>query len=187
MLNYKRGFSLMELLMTLSVLGVLTSLALPPLGSTIATYEGKEALRLLNHYIALARNAAASDGRMVTLCPSDTGTSCGGSWSAGNLLFLDRNGDRKINQDDYILRVLLRTEFNGTIVWRAFGNRPYLQIDAKGFMRYQSGNFTYCPHSGDAKLAQQLVINSAGRGRFAIDKDNDGFKENSQGKPLSCD
>ena len=54
-------------------------------------------------------------------------------------------------------------------------------------MRYQSGNFTLCPASRDARLAQQLVVNSTGRTRSAQDRNGDGIREDSSGNPLRCD
>lgn len=181
-----RGFTILELCITLALACTLTGLAAAPLQSFVASKEGDQALRSINELILLARSAAAKNGRGVTLCPSSTGLQCGGTWSSGALLFLDRNFDRKINQDDIILRARKELSQQGSITWRAFGNRQYLQVDARGFMRHQSGNFSYCDASGDPRLARQLVVNSAGRVRVAVDSDGDGVRENSRGNALEC-
>tara|TARA_R110002167_G_scaffold144413_10_gene334856 strand:- start:87504 stop:88073 length:570 start_codon:yes stop_codon:yes gene_type:complete len=181
-----RGFTILELCITLALVCVLTGLAAAPLQSFVAAKEGDQALRSINELILIARSAAAKNGRGVTLCPSSTGLQCGGTWSSGAMLFLDRNFDRKINQDDIILRARSELSRQGSITWRAFGNRQYLQVDARGFMRHQSGNFSYCDASGDPQLARQLVVNSAGRVRVALDSDGDGVRENSRGKALEC-
>lgn len=182
-----RGFTTLELCITLALLCILAGLAITPLTTFVTTKEGDQALRSISELIQLARSEAASKGRGVTLCPSASGLECGGPWAAGALLFLDRNFDRKINQDDSIARVKRELTRHGTITWRAFGNRQYLQIDARGFLRHQSGNFSYCAASGDPLLARQIVVNSAGRLRVAIDSDGDGIRENSRGKALRCD
>jgi type IV fimbrial biogenesis protein FimT len=182
-----RGFTALELCITLALACVLAGLAVAPLQAFVKTQEGEHALRSINELILLARSEAAANGRGVTLCPSIKGRECGGTWGAGTLLFLDRNFDRNINQDDSILRVNSGLTRRGTIAWRAFGNRQYLQVDSRGFLRHQSGNFSYCDATRDPRLARQLVVNSAGRVRIAVDSDGDGIRENSRGKALECD
>lgn len=182
-----RGFTALELCVTLALVCVITGLAVTPLQAFVTAREGDQALRSIGELIVLARSEAATNGRGVTLCPSSTGRECDGTWSTGALLFLDRNSDRIINQDDRVLRVNMRSTRRGTITWRAFGNRQYLQIDARGFLRHQSGNFSYCDASGDQELARQLVVNSTGRLRIALDSDGDGIRENSRGEALQCE
>lgn len=167
-------------------MSVLIGLAAPSLQAFVSAKEGDLALRSIGELILLARSEAAKNQRGVTLCPSTTGSECGGTWTAGTLLFIDRNLDRTINQDDSVLRVNQSLTRRGTITWRAFGNRQYLQVDARGFVRHQSGNFSYCDASGDQRLARQLIVNSAGRLRVALDSDGDGIRENSRGEALEC-
>lgn len=181
-----RGFTVLELCITLTLVCVLAGIAISPLQAFVAEKQGDQALRSISELILIARSEAAKNGRGATLCPTTTGNECGGTWTTGALLFLDRNFDRQINQDDRILRVKRDLTRRGTITWRAFGNRQYLQIDSRGFVRHQSGNFSFCNESGDPQLARQLVINSAGRLRVAIDNDGDGVRENSRGKALQC-
>lgn len=181
-----RGFTYLELLITLVLLCILAGIANSSVRIFVANKSGDLALRSLSEFVVLARSEAATNAGIVTLCPTLTGSECGGNWSKGMLLFLDRNGDRKINQDDRVLRVKKRENPRGIILWRAFGNRQYLQVEATGFLRHQSGNFSYCDASNDPKLARQLVINSAGRQRWAVDRDGDGVREDSRGNPLQC-
>ena len=181
------GFTLLELSITLGLVCVMAGLAIPSLQNFVAAKEGEQALRSIHELILLGRSEAAVTGRGVTICPSSTGKECGGAWASGVLLFLDRNFDREINQDDSVLRVETSLTRHGVIKWRAFGNRQYLQINARGFLRHQSGNFSYCDASGTQQLARQLVVNGAGRLRVAVDSDGDGIRENSRGKALECD
>lgn len=182
-----RGFTALELCIAFALVCVLAGLAVPGLQRLVAAQDGDQALRSIAEFILLARSEAAANGRGVTLCPSSTGIECGGSWAAGTILFLDRNFDREINQDDSVLRIKRGLTRRGKITWRAFGNRQYLQVDARGFLRHQSGNFSFCDASDDPHLARQLVVNSTGRVRVAIDSDGDGIRENSRGNALQCD
>lgn len=185
-LDHQGGFTLPEIIITLAIVGILSSLATPSLQTFTQQKEGETTMHVLADHLALARSSAASFGQTVTFCRSADGLTCSGSWSDGSIIFTDRNADRQINQDDQLLRSQSNAKLSGTVVWRAFQNRQYLRIEATGFMRYQSGNFTYCSEDSDARHARQLIVNSTGRARYALDADGDGIREGSNGQPLSC-
>ena len=180
------GFTLVELLLVLSILSILLGLSLPNFQAMYAQRQADVVIRKVSKAIQLARMSAIRTGKLVTLCRSDSGVECGGEWRDGIIVFSDRNGDRKINQDDVLQQFITFPGINGSLKWRAFQNRQYLQITNQGFTRYQNGNFTYCPNNGDASLARQLIINRTARIRFAIDSDGDGIREDSRGRPISC-
>ena len=185
-LDPQGGFTLPEIITTLAIVGILSSVATPGLQTLTKQKEGETTMHVLADHLALARSSAASFGQTVTFCRSADGLTCSGSWSDGSIIFTDRNADRQINQDDQLLRSQSNAKLAGTVVWRAFQNRQYLQIEATGFMGHQSGNFTYCPEDSDARHARQLIVNSTGRTRYALDADGDGIREGSNGQPLSC-
>ena len=180
------GFTLVELLLVLSILSILLGLSLPNFQAMYAQRHADTVIRKVSEAIQLARMSAIRTGKLVTLCRSDSGVEWGGQWQDGIMVFSDRNGDRKINQDDVLQQFITFPGINGSLKWRAFQNRQYLQITNQGFTRYQNGNFTYCPNNGDASLAHQLIINRTARIRFAKDSDGDGIKEDSRGRPISC-
>lgn len=182
----KNGLSLLELLMVMAILAILAGAAAPGFQSTLDNREGELALRTLTAQLSLARTSAIEHGSTVTVCPSQDGASCSGNWSDGSIVFTDLNGNQDIDEGDQLIRSSL-IGLRGNLRWRAFQNRQYLQIDPTGFMRHQSGNFTYCPADGDARQARQLVVNATGRTRLAVDSNGDGLRENSSGQPLRCD
>lgn len=181
-----RGYTLVETMITLAIAGVLISVSLPDLASYRQSAHADALMQRIQSLISLARTEAAMQGLNVTFCPTVAGDECGKDWAQGLLLFTDRNKDRVINEDDTVLRVSLDEAPQGSLRWRAFGNRRYIQVQATGFLRHQNGNFTYCDHSGNPKHSRQLVVNAAGRVRSATDTDGDGVRENSAGKPLVC-
>lgn len=180
------GFNLVEILIVLTLLAILINLGLPALSNTVERNQAKVVINEINRAISLTRFTAINSGLITTLCRSENGTSCGGQWQDGFIVFTDRNADRVINGNDQLIRVFPEPASTGTLTFRAFQNKQYLQMTPQGFTNYQNGNFTFCTSSNDPKLAQQLIINRSGRTYFASDNNGDGIKEGANGKALTC-
>ncbi|MDY6983521.1 MAG: GspH/FimT family pseudopilin [Pseudomonadota bacterium] len=181
------GFTLIELLVCMAIVAFLALQASPGIAEWRARKAADGLIRELLSAVAMARAHAIAGNVTVTFCRSADGSSCGGNWRDGSILFRDANADRIVNDDDRVLFRLTLLPVDGTLEFRSFQNRQYLQIDSRGFTLYQNGNFTYCPANGDARLARQLIISLSGRTRLARDTDGDGIVEDSQGRALSCD
>lgn len=70
------GVTLVELLVTLTVMAILTTLAVPLFTSTMRRSNVTSAINALSSDIQFARGEAASQHRFVSICRSTTGTSC---------------------------------------------------------------------------------------------------------------
>lgn len=180
------GFNLIELLIVMALIAIFVNLALPSFSLLVERNQAQVAINEINRAIALTRFTAINNGVMTTLCRSEDGQNCGGQWQQGFIVFTDSNADRLINDNDSLIRVFPSLNSSGTLKFRAFQNKQYLQMTPLGFTNYQNGNFTFCPASNDPALAQQVIINRSGRTYFASDRDGDGIKEGANGKALSC-
>lgn len=180
------GLTLLELLVCLVIVALLAALAAPGWSDLVEDKRGDLVIRRLNQAIELARISAVTYGEVVTLCRSRNGFECRGDWEDGVLVFRDPELNRYLEAEQQALRYVDFGASDGRIVWRAFGNRQYLQFTPLGFTRNQNGNFTWCPDSGDQRHARQLIVNRTGRTRRALDSDGDGIPEDSRGRPLRC-
>ncbi|MGV3591885.1 MAG: GspH/FimT family pseudopilin [Gammaproteobacteria bacterium] len=181
------GLSLIELLICLGIIAFLALKASTPgFASWRERKEVDGVMRELIGAVDLARAHAIAENVMVTFCRSNDGQNCQGKWHEGSILFTDFNADRVMNGDDRLLFRLEPMPAAGTLEFRSFQNRQYLQMTSRGFTNYQNGNFTFCPASGDPRMARQVIVSFTGRTRFARDGDGDGIVEDSQGRPLSC-
>lgn len=188
-MNKTNGFTLPELLITLTILGIISLLAMPALSALMERERSRSAVHALYHHLKFARASSVEKNRLVTLCASEDRTSCNGSrdWSSQLILvFIDDNGNGKLDGDDQLLQALDFSQHSGTLHWRSFGNKSYLQWYPHGMTHYQSGNFTYCPANNDARLARRITLNAAGRVYFSADNNNDGIVEGSDGKNIVC-
>jgi type IV fimbrial biogenesis protein FimT len=180
------GLSLIELLIVMCILALLAMGGMPDFSDWRQRKEIDALMRELIGAIDMARAHAVAENVMVTFCRSDDGKKCQGKWSDGSILFTDFNADRVLGSDDRLIFRLEPMKPAGTLEFKSFQNRQFLQMTARGFTNYQNGNFTFCPANKDPRLARQVIISFSGRTRFARDKDGDGVAEDSQGKPLYC-
>ncbi|MBL8428348.1 MAG: GspH/FimT family pseudopilin [Dechloromonas sp.] len=85
------GFTLVELMVTIVILAILLSIAVPSFQSTIAINRLSAATNDLVASLAQARMEALRQGKRVTVCMSSSGTQCATSstWQQGWISFTD--------------------------------------------------------------------------------------------------
>jgi type IV fimbrial biogenesis protein FimT len=84
-----RGFSLIELMITLAVLAIVLAAAAPSFSEMLQrTRAATQANELLSAF-SFARSEALKRARPVSVCSSADGLVCGGQWSDGWLVFVD--------------------------------------------------------------------------------------------------
>ena len=97
-----RGFTLIELIVALTIGGILVALAIPSFQSLLLKYRLNT--RSNNFYMALnlARSEAVKRNGIVTVCQSSDSASCttSGGWQQGWIVFYDVNGNGVIDTPD---------------------------------------------------------------------------------------
>ena len=180
------GFTLFELMISITVLGILATVSLPNLSAMLQNNAGETVLNDVARTMSMARASAVVQGHTITMCRSIDNKACNGEWHNGILVFLDRNGNRIVDTNDEIIHVTSFANIPGTLKLSSFPSKQYLQFTPAGVINNQTGNFTWCPADHKPEQAQQLIFNITGRVRFAIDADKDGIREGADGNPLSC-
>lgn len=85
-----RGFSLVELMVAIVILGVLLAMAAPSFSEMMRNNRSQAAANELVSALNSARMEAIKRGQRVSLCPSSNGTSCSGAaWQDGWIVFVD--------------------------------------------------------------------------------------------------
>lgn len=86
------GFTLMELVLGITVLAILTTLAIPSFTQFIQNNKlAAEANELVASF-QYARSEALKRGLPVQICSSEDGTACDGQWNQGWIAMLDPGG-----------------------------------------------------------------------------------------------
>lgn len=101
----QHGFTLVELVVTIALLAILTSLAIPGFSEFLRQWRRDNATRGLSTSLQLARTEAIKTSRQVIVCPSTDGTSCAASteWNTGWIVFQDDGGGTEANANNQTL------------------------------------------------------------------------------------
>lgn len=181
------GFSLVELLVGLTLVSVLTSLCIPAFTHLAASQRSTSRVNQMIGAVQLARQAAISLNTTTTLCPSRNSVCLGrNQWHLGAMIFTDRNLNGTLDDNETLVGRLPRLRPGERIYWRSFRNRTFLRFEATGLTDWQNGHFLYCPPDGDPRYARSVILNAQGRARLAPDSDADGVAEDARGRPLQC-
>ncbi len=180
------GLTLLEALVVLAIVAIFSRFAVFATSDWIARQRAAATMHTVQTAINFARQSAAGLNRRVIVCPVGP-DGCGrrDTWHNGFLVFADRNGNARLDDDEPRLARLPGFR-HGNVRWRSFRNRSYLAFTPRGVTDWQNGHFRYCPADGDMRWARQLVLNAAGRLYASRDADGDGVHEDAAGDPLTA-
>ncbi|CAM8662028.1 FimT Tfp pilus assembly protein FimT [Comamonadaceae bacterium] len=167
------GFTLIELMVTLTIAATLAAVAVPTVQSFLRNNELSAASSALLTAINTARMEAMKTGQSTMLVPVDNGA----SWSEGWIVFVDKNRNQTYSSgtDTVIAQYGAVASYfsvagNGT----ATGTVPYILFDASGYAKTKAnafGGLTLNIQRNDVSGAEQLqqtrriIIANTGRAR----------------------
>jgi type IV fimbrial biogenesis protein FimT len=169
------GFTLWELMCTLTVLGVVLASAGPAVQSFILDARRTAAVNAFVSAVQLARAESARQGREVVLCPTDDTATCtdvadgSGQW----MLFAvtDAASPPQLAADRQPLLILAPIHGVDVLSNRShYAFRPFQR-------RSTNGTITFCDRRGNAG-ARAIIISYTGRPRTTEKQPN--------GQALSC-
>lgn len=105
--DLQAGFTLLELMITIAVLGILLGVGVPSFMGVIHTNRLATSTNELVTALHAVRTEAIKRGHRVTLCKSPDGNACttNGNWSQGWIIFDDPNHNASVDTGETILRV----------------------------------------------------------------------------------
>ncbi len=160
----QRGFTLIELMVTIAVAAILIAVGIPSFSDFIKRGQITEQRDTLYASLMLARSEAVNRSHSMSLCVSSNQTSCdavgGGSvsWSSGWLVFVDLDRDGAVDAGETVLKVV-KPDFSGSLVW---DNGDVITYDSEGGAD-KTGTFTICEAGKDVSYARAIIISSSGR------------------------
>ena len=154
------GFTLIELMVTLSVAIIILSVGVPNYRGFVQDSLLIAQSNSFHSAIALTKSEAIKRSSRVTLCPSSNGTSCTGgtAWSNGWIVFTNPNGNNVVDAGDEILQVGAALSGGSTLS----GGKTRITFTSNGFSMGSNDTFSLCDSRG-ATYSKVLVLNNQGR------------------------
>ena len=156
-----KGFTLLELIVTLAVVAILAGLGIPAMGQWLENAKARSLQYALIHSIQYSRKQAVHLRLPITLCPGIE--NCETKWTENILIFNDSNANRSLDADERLLRSI-----------KIGAPGKYLDYNRKNpFIRFTSigragnaGSLKYCrTETGENNF--RIVIAPVGRVRIA--------------------
>lgn len=157
-----QGFTLVELLMTLTVLAVVLAIAIPSFTSAIESVRQRTQINQLVADLNFARSRAITSRRPVSICAGQENCNGTRSWSGQILTFEDLNGNGKLDIEDAPLRIsMIDASLDWT--WRNSRQQRHMTFKPDGTTHSLNGTFILCRQRVALKT---VVINVTGRARL---------------------
>lgn len=192
------GFTLIELIITIVILAIAASFAIPSFQETVLNNRLTAQVNETSSLISYARSEASKlrDG-VVTVCGSTDSATCSGNaaWETGWIVFRDIDGDRALETADGDQLLKVRGALSGgnslRIVDLSSDSGNWVQFASNGFpipsaTGNASGTFVICDDRG-ATRARAVAVNVSGQTRLARDSGGTaGVLNDHDGNDISC-
>ena len=160
------GFTFVEVLITLTVFGIMLSVGVPLLLTFVEDAQLKSDTNDMFASLFIARSEAVTRNTTVSLCktsqnaPEDCDSS--ESWQSGWIAFVDRDSDGVRDAGETVLNVYTGMKENSAVSSTNFGNSiSYLP---SGYTS-TNGSINICVNNN---IAQDIFINATGRPRVSV-------------------
>ncbi len=124
-----RGFTLVEMLVSLTILVILLGMAMPSFRAFILDNRLNAQARELVSAVQIARSEAARLNTSVVLCPSADQVACGTDWTSPQILFADVDNSRTVSASEQLILVGDAVPANSTITGPSAG---WIRINSSG-------------------------------------------------------
>lgn len=156
------GFTLLEILITLTIVSVLLSVTVPSGKELLRQQEINSVTNQMINLLHYTRQIAVNSGYNTGVCPTIDLATCSDNWHQAFIVYKDLNSDKIFNPAlDEILQVAVLPP-SWSVNWRAFNSQHQIRFQPSGYTFNQNGTFELCPPYITTSV-NTLVLNRIGR------------------------
>jgi type IV fimbrial biogenesis protein FimT len=158
------GFTLIELIITLTIVGILTTIAAPSMTSFVQNNRLRTQVTDFVVDLNYARSEATKQKLNIGICPGTVGGGCDStlSWQSGRLVFLDADNSSSWSAGDTSLRSRGALEGNNTLANKTTGGKIIIFGSAGNVANPGTGDGTYafCDRRGASNGRGAELLNT---------------------------
>jgi type IV fimbrial biogenesis protein FimT len=161
------GFTLVELIVTLTVAGILSTFAIPQFFQIIRAQGISSQVNEFVTDINFARSEAIKRAVNIGVCPGTTTAGCTGTWNGGYIVFVDADGDNAWSAGETVLRA--REALASGYAITASATTPIIVFSGSGALSVTAANtvvgagtYAFC-RNGVTTAGKQVSLQGLGR------------------------
>jgi prepilin-type N-terminal cleavage/methylation domain-containing protein len=180
-----KGFTVIELLISITIIAVLTTIALPNFSDFLVRTRVDNEISEMQRLLLATRNTAINAEKSVTICPLNVSNSCQNSWKDQISVFEDIDGDGiyEPGNGDRLIKVKSAIQAGDKLQF----TQASLTYTATGRLSgvAAASTFNYCPKDHTDK-SRGITVSASGRSYVSSGTDNDGIDEDRSGNEITC-
>lgn len=163
--NRQSGFTLIELMITIAIVGILMGIGIPNFQKFVLNNRMSTQANDFMTAIGMARSEAIKRGGRVSICPSADNSSCAasGTWAQGWIVFTDTSGTVGTKDGaDSVLQA--HGPLDGATTFADVGTPlSYIAYGSSGIGITTNRTIKLCPPSPPKVVGREIVISPTGR------------------------
>ncbi|WP_019028590.1 GspH/FimT family pseudopilin [Colwellia piezophila] len=181
------GMTLIELMVSIGITSILTTIALPSMNDFIVQLRVDNEISRLGRLLLTARSHAISNDSNVIICPLGNSSACTSNWHEELSVFVDNNANKQFDSANGEVLIATKSPIKQGDILIYAKNRTKITYQATGHLfGLSNGTFRYCP-KGYQDKSRAIVVSRSGRFYATTDSNGDGKDETRSKKIITCD